>query len=63
MFKQGDSVLVTPKGRQWQSFYAYIDGWRGTFQGFNNGNAEIKCTTPDGDKTFFLPPDCLTLTV
>jgi hypothetical protein len=58
-FKVGDKVLITAK----DAFFAFVDGWRGTVKGFNNGLAEVECERVDGTKTFFVPADQLRLTV
>lgn len=57
--KAGDAVVICAKG----DFFAFVDGWRGTFAGVNNGLAEVRCVRADGVKTLFVPPDQLALTV
>ena len=44
-------------------FFAYVDGWRGTVTGFNNGTVEVQCARPDGVKTLYVPAAQLVLTV
>lgn len=55
----GDAVVIHAKGE----FFAFVDGWRGTFTGWNNGHAVIVCERIDGQKTLFVPPDQLVLSV
>lgn len=55
MIKVGDDVTITAK----DSFFAFVDGWRGFVSGFNNGYAVVECPRDDGPKTFFVPPDQL----
>lgn len=41
-------------------FYAFVDGWIGTFEGWQSGYPLIVCKHQDGiDKTFLVPPDQL----
>lgn len=60
MFLVGDPVQITPKTREAQAFWAFVDGWHGTVAGYNLGNVEVHCTRPDGMKTFFVPEQHLT---
>ena len=53
----GDSVLIAAK----DEFYAFVDGWPGRVAGLNNGLVVVECDTPEGVKTFFVPPDQLAL--
>lgn len=55
----GDHVVIVSAGE----FYAFVDGWQGRVVGWQGGHAEILCRRPDGDKTLWVPPDQLALTV
>lgn len=44
-------------------FYAYVDSWRGTVTGFNNGAVEVTCQRPDGVKVLYVPAGQLAHTV
>jgi hypothetical protein len=57
--KPGDAVLITAKGE----YFAFVDGWRGTVAGLNNGLVVVECARVDGLKTLFIPADELTLSV
>lgn len=57
--KPGDAVLVTAK----DEYFAFVDGWRGTVVGLNNGLVVVECARVDGIKTLFVPADELTLSV
>ncbi|AVO42737.1 hypothetical protein [Simplicispira suum] len=58
-FDAGDWVVIHAK----DDFFAFVDGWRGTVQGTNEGLYEVACMRPDGMKTLFVPADQLALTV
>lgn len=58
-FDAGDWVVIHAK----DDFFAYVDGWRGTVHGMNNGLYEVQCMRHDGEKTLFVPPEQLALTV
>lgn len=64
--RKDDRVIITAK----DDFFAYVDGWRGTVTGLNNGLVAV--TMPgqqlghDGPSpllTFFVPADQLALSV
>ena len=55
--KPGDAVIITPTGE----FFAFVDGWRGTVTGLNNGLVTVECARVDGTKTLFVPATELTL--
>lgn len=55
----GDRVVICAA----DDFFAYVDGWRGTVTGWNNGLAEVQCARPDGVKTLYVPPGQLALSV
>lgn len=57
--KPGDTVLITAK----DEYFAFVDGWRGTVTGLNNGLVVVECARVDGVKTLFVPADELTLSV
>ena len=57
--KPGDAVLITTK----DEYFAFVDGWRGTVAGLNNGLVIVECARVDGLKTLFVPADELTLSV
>jgi uncharacterized protein YkvS len=57
--KPGDAVIITAKN----DFYRFVDGWRGTVTGLNNGLVVVECARVDGLKTFYVPADELTLSV
>lgn len=57
--KPGDKVVITAKGE----FFAFVDGWRGTVTGLNNGLVTVECLRVDGVKTLFVPADQLMLSV
>lgn len=57
--KPGDAVIVVAKG----DFFAFVDGWRGVVQGFNNGLVQVKCDRVDGVKTLYIPANELVLSV
>lgn len=58
-FEPGDRVIICAA----DDFYAYVDGWRGTVTGQNNGLVEVTCARPDGIKTLYVPAGQLALTV
>lgn len=58
-FEPGDRVIICAA----DYFYAFVDGWRGTVTGQNNGLVEVTCTRPDGTKTLYVPAGELALTV
>ena len=60
MFLVGDPVQITPKGKDAQKFWAFVDGWTGKVGGINNGAVEVVCQRDDGTKTFFVQPENLT---
>ena len=55
------SLLVgTPvKIRAADDFYAFVDGWTGVVSGQQAGVAVVKCSSAEGEKTFFVPWDQL----
>lgn len=55
----GDSVIITAK----DDFYAFVDGWCGRVMAFQSGCAVVVCQRPEGEKTFWVPPDQLALNV
>jgi hypothetical protein len=57
--KPGDAVLITAK----DEYFAFVDGWRGTVTGLNNGLVVVECARVDGLKTLFVPADELALSV
>lgn len=57
--RAGDRVIVCAA----DDFFGFIDGWVGTVTGFTSGVAIVKCLRPDGEKTFFIPPAQLAITV
>lgn len=57
--KPGDAVIITAK----DEYFAFVDGWRGTVTGNNNGLVVVECARVDGLKTFYVPADQLTLSV
>lgn len=57
--KPGDAVLITAK----DEYFAFVDGWRGTVAGLNNGLVVVECARVDGLKTLFIPADELALSV
>lgn len=57
--KPGDAVLITAK----DEYFAFVDGWRGTVAGLNNGLVVVECVRVDGLKTLFVPAAELTLSV
>ena len=60
--KPGDAVLITATS-EWCDFLAFVDGWRGTVKGLNNGLVTVECARVDGTKTLFVPATELTLSV
>jgi len=58
-FTPGDRVVIAAT----DDFYAFVDGWRGTVAGFNGGAVEVRCMRPDGEKTLFVRPENLHLSV
>lgn len=57
--RQGDTVVIAASGE----FFAYVDGWRGRVAGWNNGLVVVECVREDGQKTLFVPPDQLALSI
>lgn len=52
-FHIGEKVIIRAKG----GFYAYVDGWDGIVDGYNNGLVVVRCVRADGVKTLFVKPD------
>ena len=57
--KPGQAVIITAK----DEFFAFVDGWRGTITGLNNGLIVVECARIDGVKTLFVPADQLMASV
>jgi hypothetical protein len=61
--KIGDSVLICAA----DNFYAFIDGWRGTIQRFQQGFAVVVCERMEDGKSvlkeFFVDPAQCALTI
>lgn len=58
-FYADDKVIITAK----DEFFSFVDGWRGTVTGFNNGLVEVCAIRPDGRTTLYVPADQLVLSV
>lgn len=58
-FKIGDAVIITAR----TDWTAYIDGWTGRVAGFHGGHVIVKVTHEGTEKTFYVPPEELRLTV
>lgn len=55
----GDKVVITAKDEN----YAFVDGWIGRVDCFDQGYAVVICARDDGEKTFWVPPEQLALHV
>ena len=65
MVKVGDKVIINPKGKgkEWETFYEFVDGWTGRVIAFNGSNAVVSCPRVDGEKSIVISPALLMLSV
>ena len=55
--RTGDAVIITAH----DEFFSFVDGWRGRVKGWQAGHAVVVCDRPEGELTFFVPPEQLAL--